>query len=169
MVNSEEKAAPAANSFCEYLGDMCTKCWENDLNVCHISLGEQDYYKGFKMYDQIMIVRRDGNVGVESDVEVKYKTKYPWGLQAGKGAEFATEYSRHEKKMRDYIAPRLPAGTHILNSHLHYFPDKRDPEIVAFHIHVHKRAHDLDEAKLVAQKIVNALNTAEIEEAIKES
>lgn len=168
MVYSGEKAAPAANSFCDYLGDMCTKCWENDVKACHVSLGEQEYYEGFKIYDQIMIVRRDGDIGVESDVEVKYKTKHPWGLQAGKGAEFAEEYGRQEKKMREYITPRLPAGTNILTSHLHYFPDKRDPEMVAFHIHVHRRAEDLDEAKLVAQKIVDALNPAEIEEAIKE-
>jgi len=169
MVKSLEKVTPVADSFCDYLGDMCTRCWENDLKVCHVSLGEQKYYKGFKIYDQIMIVRRDGDIGVESDVEVKYKTKHPWGAQAGKGAEFASEYGRYEKKMRDYIAPRLPAGTHILTSHQHYFPDKRDPELVAFHIHVNKRAQDLDEAKLVAKKIVDALNPAEIEEAIKES
>ena len=169
MVSSEEKVAPLKESFCNYLSGVCTKCWENDLKVCHISLGEQEYYKGFKIYDQIMIVNRKGNVSVESDVEVKYKTEHPWGAQAGKGAEFAEEYGRYEKKMRDYIAPRLPAGTYIKTSHQHYFPDKKDPEIVAFHIHVHKRAQDVDEAKLVAQKIVGVLKPSEIEEAIKES
>ena len=57
----------------------CTKCWENDVKACHVSLGEQQYYKGFKIYDQIMIVRGDSDIGVESDVEVKYKTKHPCG------------------------------------------------------------------------------------------
>jgi len=48
--------------FCDYLKAItapCTSCYENDIGACHVKLGEQEYYKGFAIYDTIAIVRHD--------------------------------------------------------------------------------------------------------------
>jgi len=82
---------------------------------------------------------------------------------AGKGPEFATEYSRKEKGIKDFLGPKLPIGVRFLPSHQHYNPDKRDPKVVAMHIHVHKAVEDLDEAKHVASKLAEVVVPQELE------
>ncbi len=118
-------------------------------------------------YDTIQIIRHDARLTVETDIEVKYKTDYPYGALAGKGPEFAVEYTSKEKELRDYLEPKLPVGVKILPSHKHYNPDKYDPNIVAVHIHVHKLVEDLDGAKEVVEKLAEVIRPSEIEAAIR--
>jgi len=158
--------------FCEYLEEIsvkCLPCVENKLGACHIKLGLQEYYpKHFQFYDTIHIIRHDTRLTVETDIEVKYRTDYPYGALAGKGPEFAVEYTSKEKELRDYLEPKLPVGVKILPSHKHYNPDKYDPNIVAMHIHVHKLVEDLDGAKEVVEKLAEVIRPGEIEAAIAE-
>lgn len=157
-------------SFCDYLKEItanCDTCIENGIGACHIKLGSQDYYpKDFAIYDTIQIIRHNGRLSVETDIEVKYKTKFPYGVFAGKGPQFDAEYTETEKAMRDFLEPQLPAGVKLLRSHQHYSPDKFDPEIVAIHIHAHKDAEDLDEAKLITSELVKTMNPKKIEAEI---
>jgi len=157
-------------SFCDYLEEIsmkCTSCYENGIGACHVKLGLQEYYpEEFALYDQIQIIRHDHTLTIESDIEVKYKTTYPYGMQAGKGAEFAAEYDEKEKEMKSYLEAKLPSGVKFLPSHQHYHPDAHDPNIVAMHIHVHKSVEDLDEAKIVVGKLVETIKPKEIETAL---
>lgn len=161
------------NGFCDYLKEIsmnCTSCWENGIGACHIKLGEQEYYpKYFQLYDIISIIRHDHAISVETDIEVKYKTKFPYGRFAGKGPEFATEYAEKEKAIRDLLEPKLPIGVRFLAPHQHYTPDKIDPEVVAIHIHVHKAVEDLDEAKHVISKLAEVIVPKELEALIAKS
>lgn len=157
-------------AFCDYLKEItadCAACYENGLGACHIKLGEQEYYKGFAICDTIIILRHNHQLTVETDIEVVYKTEYPYGLYAGKGPQFAAEYAKKEKAMRDYLAPKLPLGAKLLPSHKHYNPDRHDPERVAIHIHAHKGVQDLDEAKLVAEGLVQAIKPPELNKVIE--
>ncbi len=157
-------------AFCDYLKEItaaCASCYENGINACHIKLGEQEYYKGFAIYDTIVILRQNHQLAVETDIEVVYKTEYPYGMYAGKGPQFAAEYAKKEKAMRDYLAPKLPSGAKLLSSHQHYSPDRHDPERVAIHIHAHKIVQDLDEAKLVAGSFVQAIKPPELNKIIE--
>ena len=153
-------------AFCDYLKEIdmkCAPCFENLLGACHVKLGSQEYYpKEFALYDSIQIIRHGGHLAVETDIEVLYNTEYPYGSQAGKGAEFANEYTKNEKTMRDYLTDKLPSGAKLLRSHQHYNPDKHDPNIVAIHIHAYKTVEDLDEAKLVATKLADTIKPKEI-------
>jgi len=157
--------------FCDYLEEIsvkCIPCVENEIGACHIKLGLQEYYpKYFQLYDTIHIIRHDTRLTVETDIEVKYKTDYPYGAFAGKGPEFAGEYASKGKELRDYLEPKLPVGVKILATHAHYNPDKYDPKIVPIHIHVHKLVEDLDEAKDIAQKLAETIKPSEIEAAIR--
>ena len=156
--------------FCDYLEEIstrCNTCIENRIGACHIKLGSQDYYpKEFALYDTVQIIRHNGRLTVETDIEVKYKTEFPYGVYAGKGAQFATEYAKKEKAMMDFLEPQLPAGVKLLRSHQHYNPDKFDPEIVAIHIHAHKAVEDLDEAKLITSELVKVISPKKIEAEI---
>jgi len=158
-------------SFCDYLEEIsmkCTSCYENGIGACHVKLGLQEYYpEDFALYDSIQIIRHDHALTVESDIEVKYKTDYPYGIHAGKGPEFAAEYASREKEMREYLEPKLPLGVKILPSHQHYSPDKFDPDIVAMHIHVHKPLEDLDEAKGIMEKLAEIIKPKEIEKVLE--
>jgi len=153
--------------FCDYLKQInakCSPCYENSIGACHLKLGTQEYFPSrFELYDSVQIIRHNHRITVETDIEVKYKTKYPYGVQAGKGPEFALEYDRREKEMRDFLEPKLPPGVKLLPSHKHYFPDKLDPNIVAMHIHAHKAVEDLDEGKVVAGKLAGIIIPKEIE------
>ena len=152
--------------FCDYLKEIemaCNKCTENGIGACTVKLAEQKYYKGFGLCDTVSIIRHDHRISIETDIEVRYKTAYPYGRFAGKAAEFAEEQAEKEKGMRDYLAPKLPTGARILLSHLHYNPDNFDPDYVALHIHVHKAVEDLDEAKLAVSQLVEAIRPEEIE------
>jgi len=159
--------------FCDYLEQItakCSRCWENDIGACHIKLSMQDYFpKGFALYDTIQIIRHNGRLSVETDIEVKYKTEFPYGVFAGKGAQFAAEYEKKEKAMSDFLEPQLPAGVKLHRSHQHYSPDKYDPNVVAIHIHAHKAVEDLDEAKLVVSKLSDAIMPKELEALLGES
>jgi len=158
-------------AFCDYLKEIkmdCDTCLENGIGACHIRPGTiQKYYEKFKLYDTIQVIRHDHKVAVETDIEVTYTTQYPYGLFAGKGAEFAAEYTEKEVKMRDFLESKLPPGTAFLTSHQHYHPDKHDPNVVAMHIHVYKGVEDLDEAKVIVKKLVETIKPQEIEAAIK--
>lgn len=152
-------------SFCDYLKEIeapCTSCYENDIGACHVKLGYQEYYPGFALYDTIVILRRNHDITVETDIEVVYKTQYPYGMHAGKGPEFAIEYAKKDKAVRDLVENKLPPGAQLLRSHQHYSPDRIDPERVAIHIHAHKRVADLDEAKVIAEKFAQTIKAAEI-------
>jgi len=158
--------------FCDYLKEAdakCSTCLENGIGSCTIKLGEQDYYKGFQLYDTISIIRHDHDISVETDIEVKYKTKFPYGRFAGKGVQFAIEYADKEKTIRDSLEKQLPLGARFLTSHQHYNPDRFDPNIVAIHLHVHKRVEDLDEAKIIADKLANTILPSKLEALIAES
>lgn len=158
-------------SFCNYLkeiGQVCNTCVENHTSACHINIGLQKYYEGFKLPDTIHIIRHKQGVSVETDIEVTYRTDYPYGRHAGKASEFAAEYDSKEKQMRDYLGERLPSGVQLLRSHQHYNPDSFDPNIVAIHIHAHKAIPDLDEAKVVVDQLVKVIKPREIETAIKD-
>jgi len=156
--------------FCDYLEKIsvkCLPCVENKMAACHIKLDLQEYYpKYFQSYDTIFIIRHDTRLSVETDIEVKYKTDYPYGAFAGRGPEFAGEYASKEKELRDYLEPKLPAGVKMLPSHQHYSPDKYDPTIVAIHIHAHKLVEDLDGAKVLVEKLAETMRPREIEAAI---
>ncbi|MBA7687282.1 hypothetical protein ES703_95743 [subsurface metagenome] len=152
--------------FCDYLKEIstsCSTCQEDGVAACHIKLGEQEYYKGFQLYDTIHIIRHDHALSIETDIEVKYKTKFPYGAFAGKGAEFAAEFTAKEKAIRDSVKSQLPIGAKFLISHQHYNPDKRDPEVVAIHLHVHKVVEDLDEAKHIVEKLVEVIQPGKLE------
>ena len=159
-------------AFCDYLKEIelkCNTCVENSIGACHIRPGTiQKYYEEYKLYDTIQVIRSDHKIGVETDIEVTYKTDYPYGPQSGKGAEFATEWTEKETKVRDFLTSKLPPGTKFMSSHQHYFPDKRDPEVVAMHIHVYKSSDDLADAKVIVGKFVEAIKPAEIESVIKD-
>jgi len=155
--------------FCDYLKEIkvgCAACWENGIGACHVKLGEQEYYPGFGLADSIQIVRHNHRLTVETDIEVKYKTEYPWGAQAGKGAEFAVEQVEKEKRLRDYLEPKLPRGVRLLPLHRHYDPQYHDPKVAVFHIHIHKPVEDLDEAKVLVETLVETIKPREIEAAI---
>ena len=160
-------------SFCKYLEEIkanCTSCMENHIGACHYKLGLQDYFgEEFQLYDTIVILKHDHKISVETDIEVTYNTKYPYGGQAGKGMEFAEEYDKKEKAMRSIVEPQLPSGVKLLGSHQHYTPDKHDPNRVAIHIHAYKKVEDLDEAKLVASKMIEAIRPSKIGESLKEA
>ena len=156
----------ADTGFCEYLKKLCTHCWENNINVCTVKLGEQDYYKGFQLYDTVHITRKGGRYVVETDIEVTYRTKYPYGKQSSKAAEFIDESLEKNLRLRAVLQKRLPQGVYINPSHEHYNPDKHDPERVALHVHVSKSTDDLDDAKLIAERLVQSVNPREIEKAL---
>ncbi|MBA7622145.1 hypothetical protein ES703_29517 [subsurface metagenome] len=153
--------------FCDYLEQIsakCDRCWENGIGACHIKLSMQDYFpKEFALWDTIQIIRHDTRLTVETDIEVKYRTEYPYGRLAGKGPQFAVEYAEREKEIRDFLKPKLPLGVELLSSHQHYTPDKYDPNIVAIHIHAHKTVEDLDEAKHVVSKLTEVIMPKELE------
>ncbi|MBA7516360.1 hypothetical protein ES705_08408 [subsurface metagenome] len=157
--------------FCDYLKDIsakCATCVENKMGACHIKLGLQEYYpKDFQLYDTIQIIRHDGRLSVETDIEVKYKTDYAYGAFAGKGPEWERECTKKAGKIREYLQPQLPPGARFSNFHVHYHPDKYDPNIVPLHIHVHKLVEDLDEAKDVALKLAETIRPSEIEASIR--
>jgi len=157
--------------FCDKLKKInmkCTSCHENGIGACHVNVGMQEYYpKDFALYDLVQIIRHDHRLTVETDIEVKYKTEYPYGLFAGKGPQFATEYSGKEKEMRDYLEPKLPPGVTMLRSHQHYKPDLYDPTIVAIHIHIHKSVEDLDEAKYLVEQLAKIIKPPEIEKVLE--
>jgi len=153
-------------SFCSYLKEIeanCSTCRDDGIGACQIKLGNQDYYKAFGLSDVISIVRHDHSLSVETDIEIKYNTKFPYGSFAGKGPEFATEYADKEKSIRDFLGPKLPMGVHLLTSHRHYNPDKHDPNVVAIHIHAHKLVEDLDEAKYLVGKLSEVIVPQEVE------
>ena len=153
-------------SFCSYLKEIdvkCSTCREDGVGACQIKLGDQEYYRGFGLSDIISIVRHNQRLSIETDIEVKYETNFPYGIFAGKGPEFATEYADKEKAIKDFLGPKLPIGVRFLPSHQHYTPDKRNPEVVAMHIHVHKAVEDLDEAKHVASKLAEIVVPKELE------
>lgn len=153
--------------FCDYLEQIsakCDRCWENGIGACHIKLSMQDYFPTeFAQWDTIQIIRHDHRTTVETDIEVKYRTEYPYGVFAGKGSQFAAEYAEREKELRDFLEPKLPRGAKLLSSHQHYTPDKYDPNIVAIHIHAHKAVEDLDEAKHVTSKLAEVIVPKELE------
>jgi len=158
--------------FCEYLEQIkaqCNSCYENGIGACHIKLGPQEYYGKFGLNDTIQIIRHDGRLSVETDIEVEYKTNHPYGVYAGKGTEFAVEQAGKERALVDFLKPKLPSGVTLRPSHLHYFPDKHDPEIVALHIHAYKNVEDLDEAKIVAAQLAERIKPREIEALLKEA
>ncbi len=158
-------------TFCKELKGVCNDCWENSMTICTVKLGSQDYFpKDFKIYDTIHIVKDDkqDKYSIETDIEVKYNTQYPYGSQAGKGAEFAVEYSKKDKLVRDYLTRTLPSDVNILHSHQHYKPDKYNPKVVAQHIHVHARADNLTQAKDIVRKLVGSIVPKQIEEMLKE-
>lgn len=158
--------------FCDKLKEInmkCTSCYENGIGACHVSLGMQEYYpKDFALKDIIQIIRHDHRLSIETDIEVKYKTEYPYGMFAGKGPEFTAEYADKEKEMKDYLQPKLPPGVTILRSHQHYKPDLSDPNIVAMHLHVHKTVEDLDEAKTLVEQLAKIIKPPEIEKVLKQ-
>ncbi len=52
-------------SFCNYLREIkanCGSCYEDRIGACHISLGSQEYYKGFGLSDIIMIIRHNSQL-----------------------------------------------------------------------------------------------------------
>lgn len=156
-------------SFCDYLseiGTKCSICREDGTGACQIKLGEQEYYKGFQLYDTVNIIRHNEHLTIETDIEVTYKTKFPYGVFAGKGQEFAIEYAEKEKAIRDSLEPKLPIGVRFLAFHQHYTPDKRDPEVVAIHVHLHKAVEDLDEAKHVVGKLAEVIAPKDLEALI---
>lgn len=156
--------------FCDYLKEIemaCNICSEDGIGACTVKLGLQEYYKDFQLYDSISIIRHDHRISIETDIEVRYKTEYPYGRFAGKAMEFAEEYAVKEKSMRDFLSPKLPLGARLLTSHQHYNPDKLDPNYVAMHIHAHKPIEDLDEAKLALTQLAELIKPDEIEAAIK--
>ncbi|MBA7621909.1 hypothetical protein ES703_29279 [subsurface metagenome] len=104
---------------------------------------------------------------MDTDIEVKYKTEYPWGAQAGKGAEFAIEEMEKVLRIFDFLEPKLPPGVWLMPLHRHYAPEVHDPELVALHIHVHKTLEDLDEAKVLVEKLAEVIRPREIETAIR--
>lgn len=152
--------------FCDYLKEIdtkCSTCREDGVAACQIKLGDQEYYKGFELCDTITILRSNHALSVETDIEVKYRTDYPYGRFAGKAAEFATESADKGKRLIDFLQPKLPPGVRLLRHHLHYNPDKLDPNIVALHIHAHKRVEDLDEAKHLASSLAEIIKPSQIE------
>ena len=157
--------------FCDYLKEIelkCTPCYENGVGACHVKLGLQEYWpEAFQLYDTIQIIRHDHRITIETDIEVKYHTKYPYGMFAGKGAEFAAEYAKKDKEIKDYLEDKVPDGVRLLSSHQHYNPDKHDPNIVAVHIHAHKQVEDLDDAKLVVEKLAKVIRPPDIEPILK--
>jgi len=157
--------------FCDYLEEIavkCQPCVENKVGACHIKLGLQEYYpKDFCLYDTINIIRYDAQLMVETDIEVKYKTDYPYGRFAGKGPEWARELKGKLSKIRENLEPRLPPGVSFKDFHVHYNPDIYDPNIVPIHIHTHKLVEDLDEAKDVTQKLAETIRPSEVEAAIR--
>jgi len=157
--------------FCDYLEEIsvkCLPCIENKVGACHIKLGLQEYYpKDFKLYDTIEIIRHDARLTVETDIEVKYRTDYPYGAFAGMGPEWERECASKAGKIRELLGPHLPPGASFRDFHVHYHPDKFDPSIVPVHIHVHKLVEDLDEAKNVVGKLAETIRPGEIEAAIR--
>ncbi|GAI96180.1 unnamed protein product, partial [marine sediment metagenome] len=155
---------------CEYLEQIsvkCTPCLENKLGACHIKLGLQEYYpKDYALYDTIEIIRHNTRLSVETDIEVKYKTDYPYGAFAGKGPEWERECTKKVGKIRDCLEPKLPPGVRFGTFHVHYHPDKYDPNIVPIHIHAQKSVEDLDEAKDLVGKLSEAIRPGEIEALI---
>lgn len=160
------------DSFCDYLEQInvkCNPCVENKLGACHIKLELQEYYlKDFALYDTIQIIRHDTRLTVETDIEVKYKTDYPYGALAGKGPEWARELRGKGGKVREYLEPKLPPEVSLGIAHVHYHPDKFDPNIVAMHIHAHRLVEDLDEAKDIVLKLAETIRPSEIEAAMRE-
>ncbi|GAI78034.1 unnamed protein product, partial [marine sediment metagenome] len=65
------------------------------------------------------------------------------GELAGLGPEFSRELTMKAEKVKGYLEPRLPPGVSPGTAHVHYHPDKFDPNIVAMHIHAHKLVEDL--------------------------
>ena len=159
------------NPFCEYLEQIsvkCSPCVENKVAACHIKLGLQEYYpKDFQLYDTIEIIRHDARLSLYTDIEVKYKTDYPYGAFAGKGPEWERELTRKVDKIREYLGPQLPPGVSFSTFHVHYHPDKYDPNIVPIHIHAHKSVEDLDEAKELVGKLAETIRPGEIEAVIR--
>lgn len=157
--------------FCDYLKEIeakCDSCWENGIGACHIKLGTQEYFgKDFGLTDTVQIIRHDHSITVETDIEVTYTTKFPYGRFAGKGIEYAVEYAKKDKAIQDHLATKIPTGVTLLRSHEHYSPDIHDPNRVAIHIHAHKTVEDLDEAKLVAHQLVQAIKPGEINKIIE--
>ena len=157
--------------FCDYLEESsvkCLPCVENKVGACHIKLGLQEYYpKDFNLYDTIQIIRHNARLTVETDIEVKYKTDYPYGAFAGKGPEWERELMRKAGTIREYLEPQLPPGVSFRDFHVHYHPDKYDPNIVPLHIHVHKLVEDLDQAKDTVRKLAETIRPSEIEAAIQ--
>ncbi len=157
--------------FCDYLEEIsvkCAPCVENNIGACHIKLDLQEYYpKDFKLYDTIQIIRHDSRLSVETDIEVKYKTDYPYGAFAGKGPEWQRELMREVGKIREYLRPQLPPGVSFGTFHVHYHPDEYDPNIVPIHIHVHKSVEDLDEAKDLAGELSETIKPGEIETVMR--
>ena len=158
------------SEFCKYLKEIkveCFTCCDNGVGACNIHLGPQSYYAKFNFSDSVYILRHDHQLTVETDIEVKYKTEYPGAMQAGKGPQFANEQVAKEKTLREFLEPKLPSGVRLLNLHRHYTPDFHDPEVVALHIHAHKRVEDLDEAKIVINALAEAINPEDIEAVMK--
>ncbi len=157
--------------FCDYLKEIsvkCLPCMENKMGACHIRLGLQEYYpEEFQVYDIIQIIRHDTRLTVETDIEVKYRTNYPYGAFAGKGPQWERELLGKAGAVRERLEPQLPAGVSLGTVHVHYHPDKVDPNIVAMHIHAHKLVEDLDEAKDVVGKLVEVIRPSKIEAAIR--
>lgn len=156
------------NPFCDYLEQVsvkCLPCVENKVGACHIKLGLQEYYpKDFALYDTIHIIRHDTRVTVETDIEVKYKTAFP---ERKFTAEFTDEYITNERKLKEYLEPRLPAGVRLISLHQHYHPEVTGIEdTVAIHVHAHRLVEDLDEAKVLVGKLAEVIRPSEIEAAI---
>jgi len=154
--------------FCDYLKKIsvkCIPCLENKLGACHIKLGLQEYYsKDFALYDAIHIIRHDTWLTVETDIEVKYKTKFP-GEEFT--AEFSDEYITNERKVKEYLEPRLPSGVRLVALHWHYHPEVAGFEdTVAIHVHAHRLVEDLNEAKDIAQKLAEIIRPSKIEAVI---
>jgi hypothetical protein len=144
----------------------CDICHENKVDVRQIKVALQPYDSDFAIYDTVLITR-NAYPTVETDIEVTYRTEYPYGMFAGKGAEFDAEQKRKEKAISKFLQDKLPVGTVLRPYHLHYSPDKHDPGRVALHIHALKRTEDLDEAVHVAKQLVELIHPQEIEEAIQ--
>ena len=78
------RCAPGAGmpEFCDLLKVLdvkCKPCYDNKVSTCDIKLGEQEYYKGFAMYDTVTIERWGTSLQVQSDIEVTYQTRFPYG------------------------------------------------------------------------------------------
>ena len=72
------------SEFCQFLKDLkvdCAVCTESkEISACHVRAGLQEIYKDFASYDTMIIVREGTSTSLETDIEVTYKTKHPYGL-----------------------------------------------------------------------------------------